>query len=161
MRRLVRIALLALALPLAPATSAAATSSPLDDVTGKLICDCGCNNLTVRNCTCGKADRIRTDVSARLSRGQTPEQIVRSYVDEYGEQILAAPTRRGFNLVGWAVPFLAVLSGAVLLLLMLRKWSRVPWTEAPLVQPLGSRPSSPPDPEFLRRVQEELDEVER
>jgi cytochrome c-type biogenesis protein CcmH len=135
--------------------------SELDQVTGKLICDCGCSNLTVKECTCGKADRVREEVSARLASGQTPDQVVKAYVDEYGEQILAAPTGEGFNLVGWILPFVAVLLGGTFLIVVLRRWARVPWSEAPLVSPLGSEPPPRPDPAFLRKVQEDLDARDR
>jgi len=148
---------------LAPAAAVGAPSGdPVESVTARIICDCGCSNLTVKNCTCGKADRVRAEVTARLSSGQTPEQVLQAYVDEYGEQILAAPTAKGFNLVGWIAPFAAILLGGALLAFVLRRWARVPWQEAPLVPPLvvdGSNPS--PGPSFLKRVQEEVDEVER
>ena len=162
-----KIAALILAIGLClPAGSALAdpssTASGVDYVTEKIICDCGCSNLTIKNCTCGKADQVRAEVAARLDRGETPQQVLKSYVDEYGEQILAAPTREGFNLVGWLLPFGAVFLAGTGLIIALRRWARVPWSEAPLLAPLESgTASSPPDPSFLKRVQEELDEAER
>ena len=150
-----------LALLFAVSPGVAASTGDLDRVTAKIICDCGCNNLTVKNCTCGKADRVRSDVAARLESGQTPEQILKSFVDEYGEQILAAPTGEGFNLLGWITPFAAVLLGGTLLVLVLRRWARVPWNEAPLVSPLGPGEARPPDPSLLKRVEEEMRDVER
>jgi cytochrome c-type biogenesis protein CcmH len=139
-----------------------ATPAGVDYVTGKIVCDCGCSNLTVKNCTCGKADMVRAQVAQRLAKGETPEQVLKSYVEEFGEQILAAPTPEGFNLVGWVLPFGAVLLAGTLLVFVLRRWARVPWSEAPLVPPLpSSTPASSPDPSFLRRVQEELDDPER
>jgi cytochrome c-type biogenesis protein CcmH len=135
--------------------------SERDQVTARLICDCGCSNLTIKECTCGKADQVRAEVSARLAAGQTPEQIVAAYVNEYGEQILAAPAPQGFNLVGWLLPFFAVAGTGALLLWVLRRWSRVPWSEAPLVAPLGSGPAPPPDPAFLKLVEQEMEEEDR
>ena len=140
---------------------AAEPLSPLDRVTEQLICDCGCSNLTVRNCTCGRADQVRADVTSRLQNGEKPDQILAAYVEEYGEQILAAPTRKGFNLVGWTLPFAAVLVGTALLVLVLRRWARVPHEEAPLVQPLGNGPPSPPDSTLLKKVEEEMKNRER
>lgn len=149
-------------LPTGPARADTAVTSPgVDYVTERIICDCGCSNLTVKNCTCGKADRVRSEIAQRLGRGETAEQILKSYVDEYGEQILSAPTREGFNLLGWLLPFGAVLLGGAALVLILRRWSRVPWSEPSLAPPLGGSSSCPPDPSFLKRVQEEMDGVER
>jgi cytochrome c-type biogenesis protein CcmH/NrfF len=159
-----RLAVLALVAcsGLAHGAARAATdpASGLDAVTEKIVCECGCSNLTIKNCTCGKADRVRADVAARLSQGQTPDQIVKAYVDEYGEQILAAPTAKGFNLVGWTLPFAAVFAGGGLLIVVLRRWSRVPFTDVPLLPPLGSQPAAPPDPAFLKRVRDEMEDPE-
>jgi cytochrome c-type biogenesis protein CcmH/NrfF len=138
-----------------------AIPSGVDLVTEKIICDCGCSNLTVKNCTCGKADRVRARVAQLLSEGESPEQILKTYVDEYGEQILAAPTPEGFNLVGWLLPFGAVLIAGTTLVIILRRWARVPWSEAPLVPPLeAAGPARSPDPSFLRRVQKDLEDPE-
>ena len=162
-----RLAALLLSLGLClSAGSALADASPIasgvDYVTEKIICDCGCSNLTIKNCTCGKADRVRAEIAARLDGGETPQQVLKSYVDEYGEQILAAPTREGFNLVGWLLPFGAVFLAGIVLIIVLRRWARVPWSEAPLLAPLDSGTASPsPDPSFLKRVQEEMDKAER
>jgi cytochrome c-type biogenesis protein CcmH len=136
----------------------AADPAVVDAVTARIICDCGCSNLTIRNCTCGKADRVRSDVAARLDSGQSPEGIVQAYVDEFGEQILAAPEPVGFNLVGWLLPFAAVFLGAVALVVAVLRWSRVAPQEAPLVAPLGAgERAGASDPSFLRRVEEELE----
>jgi cytochrome c-type biogenesis protein CcmH len=140
----------------------AATAESVEAVTGKIICDCGCSNLTVKECTCGKADRVRTEVAARLDGGQTPEQVVQAYVQEYGEQILAAPTTRGFNLVGWLAPFAVLLLATAFLVVVLRRWSRVPWQEAPLVAAAGAGGErKAPEASFLKRVEEDLEDVER
>ena len=158
--------LLALALGalLAPGPAGAGTaSSPpgLDYVTGKIICDCGCSNLTVKDCTCGKAAQVRAEIARRLERGETPEQIVESYVEEYGEQILVAPTRTGFNLVGWLFPFAAILLAGAALVLLLRRWTRPVAAGTSPAEALAGGFPAPPDPSFLRRIQEEMDGVER
>ena len=162
MRRVPVAAALVLLLAVAFAgPGGAQTVSPRDQVTARLICDCGCSNLTIKECTCGKADQVRAEVSARLAAGETPEQIVAAYVKEYGEQILAAPEPRGFNLVGWLLPFFAIAATGALLLWVLRRWSKVPWREAPLVAPLGTGPAPPPDPEFLKRIEREMEQEDR
>ncbi|MCI0567098.1 MAG: cytochrome c-type biogenesis protein CcmH [Acidobacteria bacterium] len=148
-----------MALLFSASAAAFSTQEAVDTVTAKLICDCGCNNLTIKDCTCGKADRVRAEVKGRLDSGQTPEQIVRAYVEEYGEQILAAPTTQGFNLVGWIAPFAVLLLAGSFLVLALRRWARVPWHEPPLA-PMGPGARAP-DPSFLKRVEDEVEDVER
>ena len=38
--------------------------------------------------------------------------------------MLSAPTKKGFNLVAWVVPFAAVIVGGTALVFILRTWAR-------------------------------------
>jgi cytochrome c-type biogenesis protein CcmH len=46
-----------------------------------------------------------------LDSGLTIEQIIKMQVDEYGETVLSAPTKFGFNLTAWVTPFVALIAG--------------------------------------------------
>jgi cytochrome c-type biogenesis protein CcmH/NrfF len=48
-----------------------------------------------------------------------------------------APPKRGFNLVAWIAPFAAVGTGALGILLLLRRWQRPPAPAATSVRPIG------------------------
>ncbi|MBI1951665.1 MAG: hypothetical protein HYS34_09930, partial [Acidobacteria bacterium] len=50
------------------------------EVEGRLMCYCGCADLTVRTCTCGTADAIRQEIAESLGYGETPDQVVAAYV---------------------------------------------------------------------------------
>ena len=54
----------------------------------------------------------------------TKAQILDYYVSQYGEAILAAPTKRGFNLIAWVTPFAAIAAGGVVIYLLLQAWYR-------------------------------------
>ena len=43
-------------------------------------------------------------------------------VQNYGEQLLAAPTKKGFNLTAWVTPFLAFFAGAGLVGFVIHRW---------------------------------------
>lgn len=88
-------------------------------VTRELICYCGCSTQTVAECTCGTADGIRERVAGQLREGRTPAQVLDLWVAERGEQVLAVPRASGFNLVGWTMPFVAVLAALTTLTLVL------------------------------------------
>ena len=45
-------------------------------------------------------------------------------MDTYGETLLAAPTKKGFNLTAWVTPFLAILVGGCLVVLTLIRWTK-------------------------------------
>jgi cytochrome c-type biogenesis protein CcmH len=70
------------------------------------------------------AGQMRAIVRERLARGETPEQVTRYFVDKYGEWILLSPRRRGFTLLVWIAPGVAVAVGLVLVAVLLRRWTR-------------------------------------
>jgi cytochrome c-type biogenesis protein CcmH len=88
-----------------------------------LMCYCGCSDLTVRVCTCGTAEAIRTEIADRLARGESEQEILAVFIDRHGEQILSAPTREGFNLLAWIVPFAALFIAAGALVVVVRRWA--------------------------------------
>jgi cytochrome c-type biogenesis protein CcmH/NrfF len=88
-----------------------------------LKCNCGCG-LDVHSCQfqmqCGTSpdwsQRIRRDLEA----GLTPEAIQASFVAEYGPTVLMSPPPEGFNLVGYFLPALAIVSAGAAVLLVIR-----------------------------------------
>ena len=78
-------------------------------------------------------------------------------MDEFGERVLAAPPREGFNLLAWWLPIGGLVVGAVAVGLLAWRWSRgrpdVPGT-SPGVE--RSDPSPAVDAELERRLDEEL-----
>lgn len=101
------------------------------------------------------ADRMRTFIRERIAAGDTKTEIKDALVAQFGEAVLAAPPKSGFNLLAWVLPLLggAVAVGA--LGVALRRWSRTrsePGT-APVLSANG-RPRL--DPELERRLDEEL-----
>jgi len=96
------------------------------------------------------ANRIRQFISARIAAGDTESEIKAKLVAQFGPAILAEPSKHGFNLLAWVLPFVALGVGAVALGWLVWRWSR------------GRERSSaaaggpPIDPELDRRVDEEL-----
>lgn len=125
-----------------------------DDVARTVVCQCGCN-LVLYNCNhigCPPKEDMYSSIETQLKRGASPQAIVASFVAEYGETALAAPTKEGFNLTAWLLPFLAILAGAGVIYLALRTWvgAAVP-ASIPLVSQ-GRRDDS----EYRRRVEADL-----
>ena len=124
----------------------------MEDVAGKLSCFCGtCPHLVVTDCGCSVADKIKEDVAKRLAAGETGDHIVADYIAKYGQTVLAAPPKSGFNLTAWLIPFLAFGIGGVFLVTYLIKQKR---TED------GTQNESPKidekDSEYLKRLEKEL-----
>jgi cytochrome c-type biogenesis protein CcmH len=92
----------------------------------KLRCTCGCN-LSIYVCrttdfTCQTSPALHGDVIALVEQGQTEQEILDAFVARYGEIVLMAPPREGFNLLGYFLPGVAITSvGAVMLWLLSRR----------------------------------------
>ena len=115
---------LAGALPAAAQQPAAhATEQTVYEVASQLRCVV-CQNLSVADSPSEMAGQMRAIVRDRLAAGESPEQVRQYFVDRYGEWILLAPRRRGFNLVVWGVPVAAVAIGLTVTVLLLRRWTR-------------------------------------
>ena len=57
-----------------------------------------------------------------IADGRTKEEIKDELVAEFGPEVLAEPSKEGFDLAAWLVPGLAVLAGAALAFFALRRW---------------------------------------
>ena len=134
----------------------AAEASPQALIESRLMCYCGCADLTVRVCTCGTADGIRREIAQRLADGETAEQVTAAFVARYGEKILSAPTTSGFNLLAWVTPFAVLLAAGAGLAIAVHRWgSRAPAGATP------SGSTSLPLPQLDARQREVLKRVER
>lgn len=113
--------------PIAP-RGARDNAEDIKAIERQLRCTCGCN-LDVYTCrttdfTCTVSPAMHAQVLARWEDGQTAEAIVAAFMEEYGEAILMAPPKAGFNLVGYAMPFAALMVGLAGLLIFLRRHTR-------------------------------------
>jgi cytochrome c-type biogenesis protein CcmH len=94
----------------------------------KLRCQCGCT-LDVYTCrttdfACEVSPAMHRDIMALVDGGYDAQEIVDAFTQTYGEKVLMAPTKQGFNLVGWTMPFGALIVGGGLLAVLLRRWHR-------------------------------------
>lgn len=109
-----------------------------------------CQNLSVADSPSELARQMRAFIRAELQQGKSPEEIKAYFVSKYGEWILLAPKPKGFRLLLWVLPFIAVAIGIVLVIFVARRWVRKKGQLYPIAH----------DPAFLNGVQEELKEIE-
>ena len=151
-----RTILLAVLLAASPAASpAGADLTQRQEVEGRLMCYCGCADLTVRVCTCGTADAIRQEITERLGNGETPDQVVAAYVSRHGAQIRSAPSKAGFELLAWITPFAAILLAGLALIVVVRRWG------AQAASGAGSATGAAAPTPFLPEEQKALERVRR
>jgi cytochrome c-type biogenesis protein CcmH len=89
-------------------------------------CACPCT-LDVYTCrttdfSCGISPAMHRDVVQLIDGGYTVDEIRAAFVDTYGEEVLMAPKREGFNLAGYFAPFAALGAGAAVVAVLIRKW---------------------------------------
>jgi cytochrome c-type biogenesis protein CcmH len=70
------------------------------------------------------ADAIRADIRTRLDAGEAHQQILDAYVAQYGKAILVEPPARGGTLALYVGPPVALVATAVLLVALVRRFSR-------------------------------------
>jgi cytochrome c-type biogenesis protein CcmH len=97
-------------------------STTVDDVETNLMCTCGCS-MALYTCQCGTAGDMRSEIKSMINKGMDKDAILASFVDRYGERILSAPTKDGFNLMAWVTPFLAIGVIGGLLYKTVKRWS--------------------------------------
>ncbi len=122
------------------------------DVAKEFICNCGCNNL-LPDCNMECGDQLRGVIAAKINAGWDKPRIMDFLVKNYGETLLAAPTKSGFNLTAWITPFAAVLAGGVMISLAVGEW--VARRRAAQRMRLAS-PTARVEGKYLDQVDEEL-----
>ncbi len=95
------------------------------------------------------AKAIERFISQRIAACETGSQIKRELVDSFGPAILAAPPKKGFDLLAWWLPLGGILLAAAAIAVGVWRWSRSRDAEpAPADERL--------DPELDRRVDDAL-----
>lgn len=140
-------------LPRKPGASPSMSVAERDELEHHLRCQCGCT-LDVYTCrttdfSCQVSPSMHRDVMALVDGGYTAGEIIEAFESVYGERVLMAPKREGFNLLAYLVPGTAVAAGAVALAVMLRRWRRAPRPGTPASSSVATLDASP---EELRRI---------
>jgi cytochrome c-type biogenesis protein CcmH len=128
-----------------------------DEVSAELICQCGCG-MTLLNCNhidCPSPIPMRKIIDDKIKAGFTKEKIIQDFVDEYGEVVLAAPPKSGFNLYAWIIPIFALILGVIIVLILLLKWS-----QRRKIHPTKETSAQKLDPDYLSKVEKELKDLE-
>jgi cytochrome c-type biogenesis protein CcmH len=150
----IRLALLAVAVALAAPALASGARPTLIDLEDELMCPtCG---STLDQSHSPVAERMRAFIRTRIAAGDSKQEIKDALVDEFGEQVLAAPPRRGFNLLAWVLPLVGLAVAAAVLGLAAWRWTAGREQAADAAPDPRANGKAPIDPELERRVDEEL-----
>ncbi len=125
-----------------------------NDLGHKLMCKCGCNQILLEcnHVGCSYSTKMRDQLTAGIQRGESDDLILQDFVQEYGATVLSAPPQKGFNMVAWIMPFVALVAGLTLVTVIVRKWN---FRLAPAVGAQNLPPQQMD--EFRRRAREETE----
>ena len=101
-----------------------------DELERKIHCQCGCT-LDVFTCrttdfSCQVSPAMHSDVIALVQGGYSAQEIIDAFVNVYGDRVLMAPRKSGFDLLAWITPGLSVLVVGALIFVVLRRWRALP-----------------------------------
>ena len=142
-------------LPNKPAAAPAITVDERDALEHQIRCQCGCT-LDVYTCrttdfSCQVSPAMHRDILALVRGGYTAPEILDAFVNVYGERVLMAPPRTGFNLLGYVVPGIVIGIGAIVLAVVIRRWRGPgPVAGTGIESPIATADATPDE---LRRIE--------
>ena len=118
------VAVLVAALVLAGSAAAACRhpKASLASLEGQVMCPT-CHT-TLDQSDSAAARRIEHFIQMRIDQCATADQIKNELVQNFGAGILAAPPRKGFDLLVWWLPLGGIILGALLVAFGVWRWSR-------------------------------------
>lgn len=133
----------------------------LEDLENALMCKCDdkCGKVLI-NCTCSTADKTRAAFVKQLESGLTVQQIIKMQVDKYGETVLSAPTKKGFNLTAWITPFAAILGGGLGVRHFAKNWLRKKNSKSRPEEGDEDEGQDPAQSKYSSQLQKELDRID-
>ncbi len=149
--RQLALALCAL-LVLAGSAAASEQRPTLRELEGELICPT-CQT-TLDHSSAPVADHMRQFIRARIAAGDTKSEIKDKLVAQFGPGVLAAPPRRGFDLLAWLLPVVGLGAGLAVASLLAWRWSRGRESAASTGADGPVRPAL--EPSLERRLDDEL-----
>lgn len=115
-------------LPAKPNATPSMSPDERDALEHRIRCQCGCT-MDVYLCrttdfSCSVSPAMHRDVMSLVQGGYSAQEILDAFVKVYGERVLMAPPKVGFNILGYVMPGIALFVGAIVLALIIRRWKR-------------------------------------
>ena len=138
----------------------AAQSARAEDLGKRVKCMCGGCDDAAGMCThsggnfagpCDTAKAELKEVGDKVAKGESDDQILQDFVQEYGPAVLIEPPKRGFDLLAWVMPVVFPIVAVLLV------WGVVQrWREKAAMTPAADGP--PVDPNLLVRAHREAED---
>lgn len=98
----------------------------IDRLGHQMMCVCGCNQILLEcnHVGCSYSTRMRDELTAAVTRGDGDNVILQWFIQTYGTTVLAVPTNKGFSRIAWIMPYLALVLGIGLVVLVVWTWKQ-------------------------------------
>lgn len=80
-----------------------------------------CPGQTLANCGSDAAETLRGRIRERIAAGESAEQVIRSLIEEFGDEVMAEPPKSGFASLVWLGPIVLLLAGAAVIAVYVRR----------------------------------------
>jgi cytochrome c-type biogenesis protein CcmH len=142
------------------------TADEINAVAKNLSCPT-CTGINVADCPTETCEQWRAQIGEMLAEGKGEQEILDYFAARYGDHVLQVPPKRGFFVLVWALPVLAVLAGLAWLAYLMRGWSQrraaVPAGHPQRTQTADVSSQTDDDAisedEYLKRVEQDLEKL--
>lgn len=124
----------------------------------KFKCMCGACSMTAGGCSHPGGEfsgpcqawalPALQQIDSLLGQGKTEQQVIDSFVAQYGTTVYAEPPKSGFSLVAWVMPTAYLVLGALVVIFVISRWLKKTTPEVPA----ASAPANAVSPELLERA---------
>jgi len=149
----------------APVFAQQPTADDINEVARKLSCPT-CTGINVADCPTETCAQWRAKIGEMLVEGRSEQEILDYFAARYGDHVLQVPPKRGFFVLVWILPVIAILAGLAWLAYLMRGWSRRSAAVATeYSQDANASAASDTvdkvdmDDEYLKRVQQDLEKL--
>lgn len=133
------------------------------EIQNELACYCGCG-MTIQGCLggmiCSESKTVSKQVGALLQSGKGKPEVLQAMVAQYGERILAAPTKEGFNLTAWIIPFVMLVAGGFIVAKVISRWKQQTPPSSSAATPLPPKEAGPSADPYQDKFERELKEFD-
>lgn len=145
-------------LPLIVPVGAQQFSDHVKKIGYQLKCMCGSCSMTAAGCShpggefsgpCPTAKGMLREADQHIAKGETDEQIIQAFAQEFGTTVYAEPPKSGFSLVAWVMPTVYLVLGALVVIFVISRWVK---RAAPETAASGVPARPPIAPELLERA---------
>jgi cytochrome c-type biogenesis protein CcmH len=99
------------------------TDNQVSEISKELMCPV-CRGQTVAESNSELANDFRDVIRNKLLEGKSKEEILTYFTSRYGDSVLASPPAKGFRLLIWLLPLVALILGFLLLSSFLKSKSK-------------------------------------